>query len=89
MSTSIWRSASIVPSLLGIPCTAYLPIFIWLFHMRWSTFWTALGVIIGFAVLARLGLSFKVLWARCLHLLRGSRIRARPWWYRNRFQDRY
>lgn len=88
MTVSIWRSASSVPTLLGIPCTAYLPIFIWLFHMRWWTFLIAVGVIVLFAVLAKFGLSFKVLWARLLHLLRGDRIHARPWWYRNRFQDR-
>jgi intracellular multiplication protein IcmT len=30
-----------------------------------------------------------VLWEKFLHLLRGSRIFARPWWYRNRFQDHH
>ncbi len=88
MSISIWRHASAVPTLLKIPCTAYLPMFMWLFHMRWWTFWTTAGVIALFAVLARFGLSFKVLWAKALHLLRGPRIYARPWWYRNRFHDR-
>ena len=87
MSISIWRHASQTPTFLGISCIAYLPIFVWLFHMRWWTLWTAVGVIVFFAVLARFGLSFKVLWQKFLHLLRGSRIYARPWWYRNRFQD--
>jgi intracellular multiplication protein IcmT len=88
MSISIWRHASAVPTFLKIPCTAYLPLFIWLFHMRWWTLWCAIGVIVFFAVLARFGLTFKVLWAKFLHRLRGSRIYARPWWYRNRFRDR-
>jgi intracellular multiplication protein IcmT len=88
MSQSIWRNASRVPALLGIPCIAYLPGFIWLFHMRWWTFWTAVGVIVAFAILARFGWTFRMLWARILHWLRGGRIRARPWWYRNRFMDR-
>jgi intracellular multiplication protein IcmT len=88
MSVSIWRHASSVPTLMGIPCIAYLPIFIWLFHMRWWTFWSATGVIVAFAVLAKCGLTFTVLWSRLLHFLRGPRIYARPWWYRNRFQDR-
>lgn len=88
MSTSIWRHASQTPTLLGIPCIAYLPIFLWLFHMRWWTLWTAFGVIVFFAVLAKWGWTFSVLWQKCLHLLRGPRVYARPWWYRNRFQDR-
>lgn len=88
MSISIWRHASAVPTLLGIPCIAFLPVFIWLFHMRWWTFWTAFGVIVFFAVLAKFGLTYKVLWAKLLHFSRGSRVFARPWWYRNRFSDR-
>ncbi|MBA5687232.1 IcmT/TraK family protein [Rugamonas apoptosis] len=88
MSHSIWRSAGRVPSVLGIPCIAYMPIFLWLFHMRWWTFWTALGFIVFFAVLSWFGLTFRVLWAKSLHLLRGGRVHARPWWYRNRFLDR-
>ena len=73
MSISIWRHASSVPTLLGIPCIAFMPVFIWLFHMRWWTFWTACGVIVFFAVLAKFGLTFTVLWAKLLHVLRGNR----------------
>lgn len=87
MSVSIWRHASQTPSFLGIPCIAYTPIFLFLFHTRWWTFWTVVGVIAFSAVLAKFGLSYIVLWQRFLHLLRGSVIYARPWWYRNRFQD--
>ncbi|MBR4876278.1 MAG: IcmT/TraK family protein [Rhodocyclaceae bacterium] len=89
MAVSIWRHASRTPTLLGIPCVAYLPIFLWLFHMRWWTLYTAVGVIVFSAVLAKFGLTFAVLWQRFLHLLRGSEIYARPWWYRNRFMDRH
>lgn len=87
MSISIWRHASQVPTMLGIPCIAYIPIFGWLFHMRWWTFWLAVGTIVVYAILAKVGFTFKVLWQRALHILRGSRVFARPWWYRNRFQD--
>jgi intracellular multiplication protein IcmT len=87
MSVSIWQHASREPKILGIPCMAYMPIFIWLFHMRVWTFFVAFGVIAAFGVLSYFGLTFKVMWARVLHLLRGSIIYARPWWYRNRFRD--
>lgn len=87
MSLSIWRHASQTPSFIGIPTLAYMPIFLFLFHMRWWTFWTAIVVIIIFAILAKFGFTFKVLWRKLLHRLRGVRIYARPWWYRNRFRD--
>jgi len=89
MNISIWRNASIAPSLFGIPCMAYFPIFIFLFHFAWWTLYTAVSIIVFFAILARFGLTFKVLWAKTLHLLRGKTIYARPWWYRQRFQDRH
>lgn len=88
MTVSIWRAASKTPSLMGIPCTAYLPLFLWGFHWRWWTFWTALASVIAFGFLARLGITFKVLYRKLMGMLRGRFIYARPWWYRNRFQDR-
>lgn len=87
MSISIWRHASQVPTMFSIPCIAYIPIFGWLFHMRWWTFWLAVGTIVAYAILAKFGFTFRVLWQRALHILRGSRVFARPWWYRNRFRD--
>jgi intracellular multiplication protein IcmT len=88
MSGSIWRHASRAPSFLGIPCMAYMPIFLWLFHIRRETFLVSCAVILFFAVLAKFGLSFGTLWGRTLHLFRGPRIYARPWRYRHRFEDR-
>ncbi|WP_220460797.1 IcmT/TraK family protein [Pseudomonas monteilii] len=87
MSASIWQHASRSPKIFGIPCMAFSPIFIFLFHCRMWTFTLAVTVIVFFAVLAHFGLSFKVLWGKVLHLMRGSTIYARPWWYRNRFRD--
>lgn len=87
MSASIWQHAGRSPKIFGIPCMAFLPIFIWMFHWAYWTFALAVGTIVFFAVLARFGLTFKVLWGKVLHFVRGSRIFARPWWYRNRFKD--
>lgn len=87
MSISIWRHASQTPTFIGIPCIAYTPLFGWLFHMRLWTLYTALAVIGFYAILSKYRFTFKVLWQRLLHVLRGARIYARPWWYRNRFMD--
>lgn len=88
MAISKWRYASVEPTLLGIPCIAYTPLFIFMYHISWLTFYIAVGVIVFYGILARLGYPFTVLLNKVLHLLRGSRIYARPWWYRKRFEDR-
>lgn len=88
MTVSIWRDASKTPTVLGIPCTAFLPLFGWGFHMAWWTFFTAIGFVAAFGILAHLGVDFTVLYRKCMGALRGKRVYARPWWYRNRFQDR-
>lgn len=87
MSTSEWRGAGDTPSALGIPCIAYSPLFLFLFHIQWWTLYLSIGTIVFFAVLAKFGLTSKVLIAKIQHLLRGSTMYARPWWWRNRFQD--
>ncbi|OWY38865.1 conjugal transfer protein TraK [Xenophilus sp. AP218F] len=88
MRVSIWRHASREPTFLTIPCTAYLPLFIWLYRPTQMTMYLAIGVIAFFAILSKFGLTFKVLMSKLQHWIRGNRIYARPWWYRNRFQDR-
>lgn len=87
MTVSIWRSASKTPTVFGIPCVAFVPMFGWLLYSRVWTFVLGITIIVVFAILAKLGLTFPVLWGKFLHLIRGSTIYARPWWYRNRFAD--
>lgn len=84
---SSWRSASEPLTALGIPVSAYLPLFGWLYFPHWWTFYTAIGVIISFGILAKLGWTLSVCWNKFLGFLRGGTIYARPWWFRKRFRD--
>lgn len=84
---SKWRWASQELTILGIPCIAFFPVFIFLFHFRWWTFYLSITFILFFAILSKFGLSIKVLLRKLSHLLRGNRIYSRPWYYRNRFKD--
>ncbi|MBU2708703.1 IcmT/TraK family protein [Zooshikella marina] len=83
---SIWKYASHDETVFGITPVAYAPLFIWLYHWSWTTFYIAAGTIVFFSILRKFGFSFKVIWAKFLHIVRGSIIHARPWWYRNRFR---
>ncbi len=87
MAISKWRYASVEPTFLGIPCIAYLPIFGFMFHISWITFYIAVGVIVFYGILAKLGYNMKVMISKLMHFFRGSRIFARPWWYRKRFDS--
>ncbi len=87
MSTN-WRDGSIVPTALGIPCSAYLPLFGWLYFPSWTTFYVAVGIIICFGIMSKLGWTLNVCWNKFLGALRGKRIYARPWWMRKRYKDK-
>ncbi len=47
---SIWRAASEPLTALGIPVSAYLPLFGWMYFPSWLTFYVAAGVIIMFGL---------------------------------------
>lgn len=91
--TSTWRWASLPPTVpllpgFGISPYSLLPVLVFLFHWAWWTFYTAIAGIALSIVLAKLGYSFSVLIDAAKNRLRGDRIYARPWWYRNRYVGR-
>jgi intracellular multiplication protein IcmT len=79
-----------MPLLPGFGVSPYslLPVMVFLFHWSWWTFYTAVGCIALSILLAKLGYPFSVLIAAISNKLRGNRIYARPWWYRNRYVGR-
>ena len=85
---SSWRSASISPKALGIPCGAYMPLLACLYvgHSLWIWI-VAVLIIVCFGVMAHIGWTLNVCWNKLLGFARGGRIVARPWWYRKRFRD--
>ncbi|WP_198506841.1 IcmT/TraK family protein [Dyella ginsengisoli] len=90
MKRSTWRHCSNPPTIpllpgLGVSPFAFLPLLLWLFHWSWTMFYIALGSVALFVVLAKVGYTRQTATGLIRHRLRGSRIHARPWWYRKRF----
>ncbi len=84
--SSLWRMASISPKILGIPCLAYCPIFIWLIHMRMWTLTLSILIIAFSGVLAKYGYTYSVFIRKISSFLRGKQISAKPWWVIERFR---
>lgn len=83
-----WRYAGLTPKIFGVPAIAYMPILLFLVHMKAWTLVLALGSIVIGWMLSFLGFDLKVLYGKMTQLIRGKRIVAHGWWYRRRFLDR-
>lgn len=84
-NSSLWRMASVSPTVMGIPCLAYCPIFIWLLHFRMWTLMFSIVTIVFSGILARYGYTYTVFIRKILYSFRGKQILARPWWFIERF----
>jgi intracellular multiplication protein IcmT len=85
-----WRWASQSPTVpilpgVGVAPAAFLPLIIWAFHWAWLTFYIAIATMIVFIIMAKMGFNYTRLTAWIQNKLRGKRVYARPWWYRNHF----
>lgn len=77
-----WRNASRPLSIYGIPAPMFLFYVLWFRFPSWTTIYIATGIICGFRVLSFFGWSLDVLINRLIHMIRGTRLKGRPWWYR-------
>lgn len=75
-----WRDSARAPRFYMIDGKAAFPILLFLLHIRWWTFITAIIAVIFFSILERYGFHFKVFmrWAR--NMIAGNRKTANPWW---------
>lgn len=85
-----WRWGGIAPTVpifpgFGVSPYAFLPLIIWAFHWAWITFYIAIVTMGVFIVMAKMGFNYARLVAWLQNKLRGKRVYARPWWYRNRY----
>lgn len=90
MKRSTWRNCSNPPSIpilpgIGVSPYAFLPLLLWAFHWTTTMFYIAVSTVVLFIVMAKVGYTRQTATALLKHRLRGSRIYARPWWYRKRF----
>lgn len=87
---STWRYCGLQPVVpllpgFGVSPYAFLPLLLWMFHWSWFMAYLAIGTMVACVVMAKFGFTMSRLTASIKHRLRGKRIHARPWWYRNRF----
>lgn len=75
-----WRDSARSPKFFIIDFRAVFPIFFWLLHIRWWTFFIAVGVTIFFAILHRYGFTLNVFGRWLRSFFAGKRRIAIPWW---------
>ncbi|ECE0486429.1 conjugal transfer protein [Salmonella enterica subsp. enterica] len=86
MNICPWRDASRPLEIFGIP-VVLLPIYcLWFEWVSWTTLYICTALIIFFKILSLFGFTITVLWQRLIHLMRGTEISGRPWWYRKFFE---
>ncbi len=85
-NSAYWRMSSVSPTIFGIPCLSYCPIFIFLLHIRvWTLILSIL--VIGFSgILVKYGYTFSVFIRKISSIIRGNKISQRPWWFIERFR---
>ena len=54
-----WRHTALPTMLWGVESYAVWPLVLWAVHIRWSTFWLALGVIVFLTVIRYFGLDAR------------------------------
>ena len=54
-----WRHTALPTMLWGVESYAVWPLVLWTVHIRWSTFWLALGVIVFLTVIRYFGLDAR------------------------------
>ncbi len=79
-SDSHWRDSARLPRFWIFDAQACFPFLLWLLHITWWTFFTALFCIMFFTYLNRRGFSVIVFLRWLRYFFAGNRKMARPWW---------
>jgi intracellular multiplication protein IcmT len=75
-----WRDSARNPRFFLIDARAAFPLLLFLLHIRWWTFFLAVGVMTFFGLLERYGFSLSVFLRWLRFTLAGPRKIAIPWW---------
>ena len=80
MAEGYWRDSARMPRFYLIDGRATFPLLLFLLHIRWWTFITAVVITIFFSILERYGFSLSIFWRWFRGVLIGNRKLSRPWW---------
>ena len=81
-----WRDSGRIPRFFMMDARSFFPMFLFLLHIRWWTFFLAFGVGLFFGTLEHYGFSMLVFARATRSYLAGKTKFARPWWRRERFR---
>lgn len=75
-----WRDSARNARFFMVDARAVFPLFFFLLHIRFWTFFTALGAVLFFSLLERYGFSVVVFLRWLRTFLAGPRKNSMPWW---------
>ena len=78
--TAHWRDSARPARFFFVDYRAAFPLFLFLLHIQWWTFFTALGTMFILGVLERYGFTVSVFLRVVRSVLAGPRKLASPWW---------
>lgn len=84
---SPWLDAGRPVNIFGIPALVYLVFLLWFFWPCVPMLVFCLVLLGAYKLLAMWGYTMTVMLQRILHLLRGTHVSGRPWWYRKFFEE--
>ena len=75
-----WRDSARSSRLWIFDSSAFFPVIVFLFHIRWWTFFVTVGMVIFLTALSYYGYSTIVFGRIVRSFLAGKRKMATPWW---------
>ena len=75
-----WRDSARSARFFMIDARAAFPLVFFLLHIRWWTFFVAVGAMMFFGLLERYGFTLPVFWRWLRSFLAGPYRLARDWW---------
>lgn len=83
---SNWRDSARTARFFMIDAKSAFPLLIFLVHIKFWTFYLALGITVFFGIIEHYGLSALVVWRLVRCFFAGPVILAKPWWREERFR---
>lgn len=81
-----WRDSGRIPRFFMIDARSFFPMIFFLLHIRWWTFFFALGFALFFGLIEHYGFSTMVFLRALRSSLAGKRKVITPWWREERFR---
>lgn len=77
---SHWRDSGRTPRFFFIDARSSFPLLLFLVHIKWWTFFVAVGAMLLFGIIEHFGFTTIVFLRMVRSFLAGKRKLAKPWW---------